>query len=82
MKDLLDVLKSLSNKEEQIQSLFGECDLFSTEISAIAEIIMEQNGIDKEDEIIFSNIIEFGWGNLSKEKLKKSFIKYGSVDKS
>lgn len=76
MKDLLDVLKSLSKKEEEIQSLFGDCDFFSGEISLLAEIIMEQNGIPKDNEIIFSNIMEYGWGNLSKEKLKKCFIKY------
>lgn len=76
MKDLLDVLKSLTEKESQIQSLFGECDLFSKEISAIAEIIMKENGVDTDNEIIFSQIMDFSFGELSKEKLKKCFIKY------
>ncbi len=76
INDLLDVLKSLTNKETQIQELFGECRLFSFEISAIAEIVMEQNGIDKENEIVFSSIMEFSWGDMSRDKLNKIFIKH------
>lgn len=68
-RDLLDIIKDLTNKEEQIKNIFGDCEFFSEEINDIIEIIMKQNGIKIENEIVFSKIMDFTFGEINKKKI-------------
>jgi hypothetical protein len=74
-KDLLDVLKMLSEKDNDISCMFNGDGFLDQEITALTEIIMLQYGKEIENELIFEQLMNFATGDITKEKLLTKYLK-------
>ena len=74
-KDLLDVLKMLSEKDNDISCMFNGDGFLDPEITALTEIIMLQYGKEIENELIFEQLMNFATGDITKEKLLTKYLK-------
>jgi len=74
-KDLLDVLKLLSEKDNDIGCMFNGDGFLDVEITALTEIIMEQYKIPTENELVFEQLMNFADGSITKKKLLEKYLK-------
>jgi hypothetical protein len=73
-KDLLDLLKMLSEKDNDVSCMFNGDGFLDAEITALTEIIMEQYKIPIENEIIFEQLMNFSTGDITKKKLVDKYL--------
>jgi hypothetical protein len=72
---LLDILKMLAGKDSDIECMFGGDGYMDKEITLLSEIIMEEYGIEKENEIVFEQLMNFCDSDITKEKLLSKYLK-------
>ena len=72
---LLDILKMLAEKDSDIECIFGGDCFMDKERTLLAEIIMEEYGLEKENEIVFEELMNFCDGDITKEKLISKYLK-------
>lgn len=73
-KDIFDLLRSLEEKSQKFNEMFGGCEFLDDEIEIVWKIIEDSFGLKPSDESI-ELLYEFGMGNISKGKLKSKLNK-------
>lgn len=66
-KDLFDLLKSLEQKQDDINCIFSGDGYLDTEITMIWELIEEKYNIKKGDERTGEILFKFSCGEISKK---------------
>lgn len=76
-KDLFDLLKTLEDRSEQLQEVFGTSDYFDSLIDIVWYLILEKYGISQHNDDALEILSQFGCGEIKKryaigalEKLK------------
>lgn len=72
---LLDVLKGLCTIQNEVRKYFGDFEQLSNQISDLSEVIMEEYGFEIENDIVFEQLMNFGDGDITKEKLLEKYLK-------
>lgn len=72
---LLDILKNLCTIQNEISEYFGEFEQLGEPISELSEIIIKEYGKSLDDDLIFEQLMNFGDGDISKNKLLSKYLK-------
>lgn len=75
-KDFLDILKGLATTQNNIRDVFGNCNILDYEINDLANIIMEQYNIPQEDDLVFEQLMNFAYGDITKKKLLGKYLNF------